>query len=238
MQLVWFRQDLRIHDHSALFFAAQHGLCIGVVFLTPEQWRLHQDADIKIDLYLRRLKVLKTQLAELNIPLLILEEPLWQHIPTRLLELCQSLNIHHVHANIEVGFNEEQRDQVALELLKKLDIQLSLYEDLTLFPLTTIRNGSNQPYQVFTAFKKKCYERLILDVPACLPDIGVQKELKLNLSLKQVDLYQFAQPYHNPDIAQLWSVEDETIEQRLHHFLTHSHHFRLAQVEDSKSKSS
>ena len=61
MQLVWFRQDLRIYDHSALFFAAQQGLCIGVIFLTPEQWRLHQDADIKIDLYLRRLKVLKTQ---------------------------------------------------------------------------------------------------------------------------------------------------------------------------------
>ncbi len=33
MQLVWFRNDLRIQDHSALYFAQQNGPCIGCCYL-------------------------------------------------------------------------------------------------------------------------------------------------------------------------------------------------------------
>lgn len=61
--LVWFRQDLRISDHTALWHASQAGPCIGVVILSPQQYRLHYDAPIKINFYLRQLKALKEELA-------------------------------------------------------------------------------------------------------------------------------------------------------------------------------
>ncbi len=32
-QLIWFRQDLRIHDHAALWRATQTGACIAIVLL-------------------------------------------------------------------------------------------------------------------------------------------------------------------------------------------------------------
>lgn len=49
---------------------------------------------IKIDFYLRRLDVLKQQLAQLNIPLIILNVPLlWQDLPAEMLSLCQKLQI-------------------------------------------------------------------------------------------------------------------------------------------------
>ena len=49
MQLIWFRQDLRIQDHTALWHATQAGPCIALVIISPEQWALHNDAAVKID---------------------------------------------------------------------------------------------------------------------------------------------------------------------------------------------
>lgn len=219
MHLIWFRNDLRIHDHTALWYAAQSKACMAVVFLSPEQWQLHHDAKVKIDFYLRRLKLLKQQLEAFHIPLIIIQQSLWQDIPAALLKLCEQFKVSHVHVNIETGIHEEQRDQSTFNLLHRHNIGFEQYEDRTLFPLESIRNQSDQPYQVFTAFKKKCYERLILDVPTCFPDIEVQPPLKVDVTACQFDLETFAQPYQSVEIAKLWSVKDAEIKQRLQHLI-------------------
>ena len=59
MQLIWFRQDLRVQDNTALWHATQAGPCIAFVAISPEQWALHDDAPIKVDFYLRQLQSLK-----------------------------------------------------------------------------------------------------------------------------------------------------------------------------------
>jgi deoxyribodipyrimidine photo-lyase len=146
MHLIWFRNDLRLHDHAALWHAAQSRQCLALVILSPEQWQLHQDAPIKIDFYLRRLKIVKQQLEALNIPLLILNIPLWPDIPEQLLALCQQFQISTVYYNIETGLNEQQRDQAVEQLLQQHQISCEYYEDRTLFPLGSIRNQSQQPY--------------------------------------------------------------------------------------------
>ena len=87
MNIIWFRQDLRIHDHAALWHASQHGPMLALVILSPQQWLLHHDAAVKIDLYVRQLHDLKQSLAQLNIPLLIQNIPLWQDIPRQLSSL-------------------------------------------------------------------------------------------------------------------------------------------------------
>nr|MBP8207373.1 deoxyribodipyrimidine photo-lyase [Acinetobacter sp.] len=88
MQLIWFRQDLRIHDHTALWHATQAGSTIAIVYLSPEQWKLHDDAPIKIDLYLRQLQQLKKSLAQYNIPLMVKTISLWTDIPAHITALC------------------------------------------------------------------------------------------------------------------------------------------------------
>ncbi|EKU36881.1 deoxyribodipyrimidine photolyase domain protein [Acinetobacter sp. WC-141] len=35
-QLIWFRQDLRVRDHAALWHACQQGPSIGLIILSPE----------------------------------------------------------------------------------------------------------------------------------------------------------------------------------------------------------
>ncbi|MDR2061781.1 MAG: deoxyribodipyrimidine photo-lyase, partial [Acinetobacter sp.] len=176
-QLIWFRQDLRIQDHAALWHATQAGPTIAVVILSPEQWQLHDDAPIKIDFYLRQLQSLKDQLASLNIPLLVHSISLWKDIPEYFATLIQQLPIQHVYANIELGVNELKRDQAVQKLLNQQDKELMLFHDRTLFPVGSIRNQSNLPYQVFGAFKKICYQRLQPALPQCYPIPAPQQAL-------------------------------------------------------------
>ena len=65
-QLIWFRQDLRVRDHAALWHASQQGPCIGLIILSPEQWKMHHDAPIKINFYLCQLQQLKKELEQLQ----------------------------------------------------------------------------------------------------------------------------------------------------------------------------
>ena len=180
MQLIWFRQDLRIQDHAALWHATQAGPCIAFVAISFGQCALHDDAAVKIDFYLRQLQELKKQLKNLNIPLVIQEVSFWKDIPEVISKLTQKLDIECLHANIEVGVNELKRDAEVQQLLEKYNRTFELYHDRTLFPVGAVRNKTQQPYQVFTAFKKKCYEQLSLGLPQCYPQIEVQADLPNN----------------------------------------------------------
>ncbi len=167
--LIWFRQDLRIHDHTALWHAAQSGSVIGLVILSPEQWQKHYDAPIKIDFYLRQLAVLKQQLAALNIPLIVKTIDLWKDIPDFIYTVMNALRINYIHANIECGVNELHRDFAVQQQLNQHRQDLILHHDRNIFPAGSIRNKSKMPYQVFSAFKKYCYEQLSLSIPQCYP---------------------------------------------------------------------
>lgn len=162
MHLVWFRQDLRIQDHCALFHAALADHTIALVVLSPTQWKMHQDSAAKINLYLRQLNDLQQQLNHQNIPLHCLIIETWDNIPKALAQFSEQHAISDLHFNIEVGVNEHLRDQKVIEALTPLSIQIHQYHDRTLFPLGSIRNQSGQPYQVFSAFKKKCMEQLVI----------------------------------------------------------------------------
>ena len=39
MHIVWFKRDLRIHDHSALTLAASKGTLLPLYILEPKLWR-------------------------------------------------------------------------------------------------------------------------------------------------------------------------------------------------------
>lgn len=233
MQLIWFRQDLRIHDHVALWHAQKQGQCIALVILSPEQWLKHNDALVKIDFYLRQLQSLKSQLDTYNIPLVCLNIPLWKDIPAQLLKLCKTHNIQTLHCNAEFAVNEQQRDAQVQNLLEQYGIGFKHYQDRTIFPIGSIRNQSGQPYQVFGAFKKQCYERLSISLPTCYPVIKAQEKLQdhpdFNHSLPQFsDLY--PEQKLPEAVTELWPVGeqhawdllDEFIENRIQHY----HHER------------
>ncbi len=90
-QLIWFRQDLRVRDHAALWHACQQGNSIALVILSPDQWKQHDDAPIKISFYLRQLKKLQEELAALHIPLVIQVIPYWKDIAKFISDLVRNI---------------------------------------------------------------------------------------------------------------------------------------------------
>ena len=208
MQLIWFRQDLRIADQTALWHAAQAGPCAAIVFISPEQSMLHDDAPVKCQFYLRQLDCLKHQLQTLNIPLIILHAPLWKDIPQQLKELCIHLRVQCLHANCETGVNEQLRDRQVHQALSSAAIPFKQYTDRTIFILGSILNKSNQPYQVFSAFKKSCYEQLSISLPSIFPAVQKQQTINLDLpeNLKQASLAEF---YLDDPLQALWPVSEQ-----------------------------
>lgn len=221
-QLVWLRQDLRTFDHNALHHAMAAGPTLAVVVLSPEQWRLHDDAPIKIDFYLRQLQSLQSNLANLNVPLLVLRVELWHDIANALKNLCQTLPIANLYANREAGVNEISRDKWVTQSLKQLNINSYFFEDRTLFALGSIRNKSLQPYQVFSAFKKQCYEKLAMHLPTCYPIPEPQPALTLTLDASAFYIPSLTELGFNeiPPLQQaLWPVGESTALDRLDAFI-------------------
>ena len=74
--LIWFRADLRVVDNKALAEACLRCSKVFALFIsTPTQWHQHHVAPMQIDLIRRRLELLRLQLANLNIPLVVAEIP-------------------------------------------------------------------------------------------------------------------------------------------------------------------
>lgn len=231
-QLIWFRQDLRCHDHVALWHATQAGECYALVILSPQQWQLHHDAPIKIDFYLKQLHDLQTQLAKLNIPLIVQTIDTWQNIPAYLKQLSQKLQIETLHANMEFGLHEQQRDAQVQNTI--FPTQAIYYQDRTLFPVASIRNKTHQPYQVFGAFKKVTYARLSLSLPHCYPLPEPQSAHILN-TLPTANIPCMQDFNLATEIQTIWPIGELIAQQRLDEFiadrLEYYHHERnLPQV--------
>lgn len=221
--LIWFRQDLRIDDNSALWHATEnHQTTVALVIISPKQWHIHDDAICKINFYLRQLKVLRDQLAQLNIPLLIQHVDLWQDVPEHIAKLCEKLDISDLYVNAELGWNERIRDQHTEKVLAQEKIEMHQFQDRTLFPMQSLRTQSNGPYKIFGAFKRACYERLDPGLPSCFPSIKKQSQTTIPTDIKKqdIDLDQLIQDYAVSDhFTKLWPVGEDVALKQLQEFI-------------------
>ena len=101
MNLVWFRSDLRLHDQPALHAASQHAQqdgsgVLALFIFSPQQWQQHDRSSVQVDFLLRSLASLQHALTALNIPLKLLNIPLYDDIPVALVEFCQQHQISQV----------------------------------------------------------------------------------------------------------------------------------------------
>jgi deoxyribodipyrimidine photo-lyase len=69
--LIWFKRDLRIHDHAALVAAQSHSDALALLVIEPE-WLQSPDCDAShVDFLLRCLAELRVALGQLGLPLLV-----------------------------------------------------------------------------------------------------------------------------------------------------------------------
>ena len=76
--LMWFRQDLRIHDHAALTLAAGLGAVVPVYIFDPEQWARSDTSARQFQFIAEAVEDLRADLASLGAALLIRTGPVAQ----------------------------------------------------------------------------------------------------------------------------------------------------------------
>lgn len=215
-QLIWFRNDLRIADNTALHAALQAGPTIAVFIVSPGQWQAHDDAACKIDFLLRNLAELEKNLATLNVPLLIRHVDQWQQVPDVVLQLCEKLNISAVHSNNEYGIHESQRDIAVGTQLVDQGILFHSHLDQVLFKPGSVLTQTGTYFKVFSQFKKVCYQRLHDYVPERLATPQPQSPLTLVSDVIPSNVAGFA----SIDAQQqaLWPAGEHAAQQRLNTF--------------------
>lgn len=215
-QLIWFRTDLRVRDNTALHAAMQAGPTIALYLLSPGQWRVHQDAPGKIHFWLRNLACLRDELARLGVPLLIRSASHWEQAPQVLAELCRELRVRQVQVNEEYGVSESRRDRAVAACLAEQDTGFRSHVDQLLFPPGSILTRSGGYFQVYSQFRKVCYQRLhaTLPIPVALPK--PQMPLALSSDPVPVSMPGFATP--NPELQVLWPAGEQAALERLTRF--------------------
>ncbi|MHC8317828.1 deoxyribodipyrimidine photo-lyase [Pseudomonas sp. LB3P31] len=217
MQLIWLRSDLRLHDNTALSAAAARGPCVALYLLSPLQWLEHDDAPCKVDFWLRNLGELSRSLGELNIPLLIRTASHWDEASKVLLDLCQQLKIDAVHVNEEYGVHESRRDEQVAEALRATDIDFYSYLDQLFFKPGSVLTKTGTYFQVFSQFRKVCYERLHRSLPGRVPAPAPQNPMNIKSDKVPVSVEGFATPSEH--LRSLWPAGEAEAQRRLDTFV-------------------
>ena len=223
MQLIWLRTDLRHYDNTALSAAAKRGPTAAVYLISPEQWQAHDDAPCKVDFWLRNLRTLSDSLQQLNIPLLIRTAPTWDQASAVLLELCQQLDVQAVHVNEEYGINETRRDQAVAQSLEARGIEFHRYLDQLLFQPGSILTQSGSYFQVFSQFRRICYNRLHMALPRIVARPDSQAPLNIVPDSIPESVSGFAAP--SESLRALWPAGEKEAQQRLAQFADEQIHF-------------
>ena len=147
--LVWFRRDLRIRDNSALHRAAgsakQEGV-VGLFIVTPDQWKQHDDADVKVSFWIENLKCLSQSLHERNIPLIVEVCPTYDQVPKVIAKVCKKHHCNSLFFNREYEFNELQRDRAVVEQCQSLGVSVSSFHDRIVVPPREISTKDGRFY--------------------------------------------------------------------------------------------
>ena len=212
-QLLWLRTDLRVQDNSALAAAMAAGPTVALFLLSPGQWQAHDDAPSKVDFWLRNLTELSRELAALNVPLLVRQADHWNAAPQVIAELCRQLQIAAVQVNEEYGVHESRRDQAVAQALDALGIDLHSHLDQLLFRPGSVLTKSGGYFQVYSQFRKVCYQRLHSALPALIRRPAAQAPLPIVSDPVPEAAPGFASPAAS--LRQLWPAGEQQAHRRL-----------------------
>ena len=164
---------------------------IAVYFINREQWKDHNDAQIKINFWLRNLKELQQKLDKLNIPLVVLEADNYEKTIKALHEYCETNSVKNLYFNVEYPINELKRDREIFVQFKEHGIGVFPSHDQVIHEPGSLKTKAGTNFSVYSPFKRKWFEELEEDQ---LELLGVP-EKKANLNIQSTDLTNYLQEY-------------------------------------------
>ena len=163
--MMWFRNDLRVHDNPALYNASDYAKQVGVplvgVFLyAPEEWESHDLAPVKLDLIKRTLLKLEAKLESLGIPLNTMLVPSGSRSSTVLADFAQAEGARCVFYNVEYEVDERVRDGEFEKLAVKHGFLVRHFDDQCVVRPGEVMTQAGTMSKIFTPFKKAWIKHL------------------------------------------------------------------------------
>lgn len=167
--LVWFRRDLRLHDHLALAAACRHRAArvVALFISTPGQWATHEMSPRQAAFIQAQLNALQQALAEKGIPLLFEEVNDFAASIETVKAVCEQQDVSHLFYHYEYEVNERERDAAVERALPH--VVCEGFDDGVILPPGSVMTGNHEMYKVFTPFKNAWLKRLKEGMPECVP---------------------------------------------------------------------
>jgi len=213
--LVWFRTDLRVDDNPALNAALNSSDQVyAIYFFSHFQWEAHSESNIKHEFLINNLNLLKESLKVLGISLIAINTQSYKTLPKDLSSFCVDYQIDHVFWNNEFGWNEAERDLASREMLKKISIQSSSFNDQVIYEPGFLKNGQGKPFSVFTPFKRKWIENFDMSFLDISKPLKSKKppQISCDLSALKFTKTHFAS-------IDLWPAGESAANEKLNNFL-------------------
>ena len=212
--IVWFRKDLRIHDHPALWEASKLGAVIPVFIWSPEEEAFDRFAEASQWWLHHSLKALADQLQQLGLTLIVRQGA---SLPI-LKEVIQESNANALFFNKRYEpFIQNRDEEIKKELIAE-NVEVKTFHSHTLFEPHAITNNENQPYKVFTPFWRQCVKRQVpLPLPAPPSTFVASKSNLMTIPIEQLSLLSTI-PWHQK-FSPHWAPGELGAIEQLHVFI-------------------
>ncbi len=223
MNLVWFRNDLRIADHPALTAALETGEDTFALYINhPKQHQIHGESPQKLEFIKAHVKDLRKRLKKLNIELTVKSVPQFSDVPTVFSAMLERYNIGTVYFHHSYWVNELQRDTKIIRLLQARGVDVQQFHTNYLLPPATVTKGNGEMYHVFTPYKNKYIEQLKVEYKQPLPIPVAQKSMhKESMGDLPND---FSSIKLNANLSALWPVGEKAAHKCLKQFISNNNY--------------
>lgn len=215
MNIVWFRNDLRVQANPALFAAYKTGLeTVAVVLLTPQSWSEHHVSPKRMGLWRDRLEALSVELQEINVPLKVINAEHFNGCAELMAEFLRAHQATDLFYNCEYSINEQQRDTSVCKALP-VDVYVHSFHGEVVIPPGELKTQSGTDFKVYTPFSRAWRQRLtdfdrpIEPINSPFPESSViSDQIPDDLCWQALD-------YNR----ELWPADTDSIRDRVYSFL-------------------
>ncbi|KAJ3854237.1 DNA photolyase, FAD-binding/Cryptochrome [Lentinula lateritia] len=157
----WMRMaDLRISDNHALSLASarakkQEIPLIVLFVISPQDYKAHDRGPRRIDFTLRNLAMIRSSLAELNIPLYTRTHNVRKTLPAAVLSLMQDWKCTNIYGNIEYEVDEIRRDMEVCALAKSKGVRAKFVHNKCIIEPGIVTTKENKAYSVYSPYQRK-----------------------------------------------------------------------------------
>lgn len=192
--IVWFRNDLRLHDHRALTTAIQTSSAVACIYVVDP--RLFSKTSFGFDrIGPHRLKFLREclldlgeSLTDMGATLIVLQGRAEDVLP----EAAKAIGAGQVYAHREYASEEMGIEEQVRRSLDKIDVSLEMSSANTLYEIKDLPFQIEDLPELFTKFRRKVEAsspiRPPLATPQTIPKLGPDALAKLNrIAIDQVE---------------------------------------------------